>query len=174
MQFDPPLFADRFLLGVALAYLTIKTGGLEAAIAIHAVFNISTFIVVAILGETSDALDPEGTLWVAPAIHLVMLAIVVPWILYLYRNRRQRLDPAAGRQGYEPGYPPLYAPPPGWQPPPAPQYRPPPGWRPQYPPAPPPPGWQPPAQGPPPGWQPPQQGPPPGWQPPAQGPQQSG
>ena len=47
-QFDPPLFADRFLLGVALAYLAIKTGGLEAPIAIHAVFNISTFIVVGI------------------------------------------------------------------------------------------------------------------------------
>lgn len=134
-QFDPPLFLDRALLGVALAYLTIKTGGLEAAIAIHSVFNVSTFIVVGLLGETSEALDPEGASWIAPALHGVMLAIVVPWILYLYRNRRERLDPAAGgpsgdRGWQQPvGYGPVrwaplpppaggYGPPPGWYPPP--------------------------------------------------------
>lgn len=160
-QFDPPLFADRFLLGLALAFLAVKTGGLEAPIAIHSVFNISTFIVVGLLGETSEALDPEGASWIAPGIHGLMLAIVVPWILFLYKRRRDRLDPSVRGGQFQPRTP-QYGPPPGWQPQPAPQFGPPPGWHPPYPPGPPP-GWRP--QPPPAGWQP--QPPPPGWQPPA-------
>lgn len=96
-QFDPPLFADRFVLGIVLAYLAVKTGGLEASIAIHAVANISVFLPAGLLDRTSDALDPDNVSWAPLVVQLALLAIAVPWLLYLYRSRRSELDPSAPR-----------------------------------------------------------------------------
>ena len=59
-QFDPPLFADRFVLGVALAWLATRTGGLEASIAIHAVKNISVLIPASLLDEVDSASTRPG------------------------------------------------------------------------------------------------------------------
>ena len=39
LQFDPPLFLDRFLFGLIAAWLVIRTGGLEAGIALHVLNN---------------------------------------------------------------------------------------------------------------------------------------
>jgi CAAX protease family protein len=89
LQFDPPLFADRFLLGVVLAWLTIRTGGLEAGIAIHLAKNMSALIPAALLDEVSDALDPTGVTWVPLVVDIVLLAIVVPWMVVAFRRRMQ-------------------------------------------------------------------------------------
>jgi membrane protease YdiL (CAAX protease family) len=154
-QFQPPLFADRFVLGVALAWITLRTGGLEAGIAIHAVKNLSVLIPAALLEEVDDALDPQGVNWIPLAVDAVLLAIVLPWMAFVakrWRARGRLQPPVAGQVAPGPG--PGGSPPPGWPPPP-PGWMPPPGWRP------PPPGWRPP----PPGWQPS----PPGWQPPPTG-----
>lgn len=158
LQFQPELFSVRFLLGVAFAYLALKTGGIEAAIAIHTVFNLASLVPSALLEDVEETLDPSGVTWLPAIVVSVLLAIVVPWMLYVMRTRKRdgRWEPAgevaavapAGQWGAAPpGWPPV---PSGWQPPP-------PGWQP------PPPGWQPPPSG----WQPP----PPGWgSPPPQSP----
>jgi membrane protease YdiL (CAAX protease family) len=87
LQFDPPLFADRFLLGIVLAWLAIRTGGLEAGIAIHLAKNLSALIPAALLDEVSDALDPSGVTWVPLVLDIVLLAIVVPWMVGTFRRR---------------------------------------------------------------------------------------
>ncbi len=103
LQFAPPLFADRFLLGAVLAGLAIRTGGLEAGIAIHTVKNVAVLIPAGILGDVGDALDPTSVTWVPLVLDAVLLAIIVPWIIAIAR-RRERALPASGAPA---GYPPL-------------------------------------------------------------------
>jgi CAAX protease family protein len=90
-QFDPPLFADRLLIGVVFAWLATSTGGLEASIALHAIKNLSVLIPAAILGELSGALDPTGVTWIPVALDAVMLGFAGWWIHSRYR--RQTLPP---------------------------------------------------------------------------------
>jgi uncharacterized protein len=173
-QFQPPLFADRFVLGIALAWVAIRTGGLEAGIAIHAVKNLSVLIPASLLDEVDNALEPTGVNWVPLIIDLVLLAILLPWMLAMCARWRRdgRLvpgepqpwraeaesTPLPAHYGYG------WAPPAGgWPPPPG--Y----GWPPpqhqQYPPQ----YWQPPTGHPPPhGWQPHPSQPPYGSPPPPQ------
>jgi uncharacterized protein len=94
LQFAPALFADRLLLGLVLAYLAIRTGGLEAGIAIHAVKNLAVLIPAGLLGSVSDALDPHGVSWLPLIVDVVLLAIAVSWILALVarRDRHHRPD----------------------------------------------------------------------------------
>jgi membrane protease YdiL (CAAX protease family) len=170
-QFDPPLFADRFVLGVALAWVAIRTGGLEAGIAIHAVKNLSVLIPASLLDEVDSALEPTGVTWVPLIVDVVLLAILLPWMVAMCTRRRRdgRLVPGEPQPWLAEAEPmPLPAhygyPPPGWAPPggqgwayppqywyPPQQWQPPPGWPPagpQPPPGYPPPGWQqPPAYG---------------------------
>lgn len=109
VQFDPPLFADRVLLGTVFAWLTLRTGGLEAAIAVHLVKNVAGLIPAGLLGDVEDALDPDSVTWVPFVVDVVLLAIAVPWIIYLWRRweaKRQAVSPAY------PGPPPAYRDPP--------------------------------------------------------------
>jgi membrane protease YdiL (CAAX protease family) len=88
-QFDPPLFADRFVLGVALAWVATRTGGLEAGIAIHAVKNLSVLIPASLLDEVDSALEPTGVTWVPLIVDVVLLAILLPWMLAMCARRRR-------------------------------------------------------------------------------------
>jgi membrane protease YdiL (CAAX protease family) len=81
LQFAPPLFADRLLLGTVLAFVAVRTGGLEAGIAIHAVKNIAVLVPAGLLGSVGDALDPHGVTWVPLLVDAVLLGLAVPWIL---------------------------------------------------------------------------------------------
>jgi hypothetical protein len=85
-QFQPPLFADRLLLGIVFCWLATTTGGLEATIAIHGVKNVSVFIPAALLQQVSGAIDPKDVTWAPFALDAVMLAGVAAWILA--RSRR--------------------------------------------------------------------------------------
>jgi membrane protease YdiL (CAAX protease family) len=87
-QFAPPLFADRWLIGIVFAWLATSTGGLEASIALHAVKNISVLIPAAVLGELSGAIDPTGVTWLPFALDAVMLAIAGWWIRRRYQHVR--------------------------------------------------------------------------------------
>jgi membrane protease YdiL (CAAX protease family) len=90
-QFDPPLFADRWLIGIVFAWLATSTGGLEASIALHAVKNVTVLIPAVILGELSGAIDPTGVTWLPLGLDAVMLGISGWWIRSRYR--RQTLPP---------------------------------------------------------------------------------
>jgi len=90
-QFAPPLFADRWLIGIVFGWLATSTGGLEASIALHAIKNVSVLIPAAILGELSGAIDPTGVTWLPFALDAGMLAVAGWWIRSRYR--RQTLPP---------------------------------------------------------------------------------
>jgi membrane protease YdiL (CAAX protease family) len=93
---SPALFADRFAFGVIAGLLVLRTGGLEAGIAMHAANNVVTFVFAALTDSVSDSLKPQD----AP-VSLVLVDVVkfaVFGLLALWLARRQRLvaeaDPA--------------------------------------------------------------------------------
>lgn len=88
-QFDPPLFADRWLIGVVFAWLATSTGGLEASIALHAVKNVSVLVPAALIGELTTAVDPSNVGWAPLVLDAVMLGVAAPWIRARYRRRIQ-------------------------------------------------------------------------------------
>lgn len=90
LQFAPGLFLDRLLLGVVFAWLVVRTGGLEAPIAIHAVKNVAVLIPAGLLGQADEALDPGAVTWIPFLVDVVLLAIAVPWIVYRWRKRSER------------------------------------------------------------------------------------
>jgi membrane protease YdiL (CAAX protease family) len=110
----PWLFADRFAFGLAASWLTIRTGGLEAAIALHAVNNAIALTFAAALGELPQAF----TLTDIPlSIALIDIAALVVFAAFASRLARSRgiavrsVSAAAGapgldrpdRHGHEPG-----------------------------------------------------------------------
>jgi membrane protease YdiL (CAAX protease family) len=101
------LFADRFAFGAIASYLTWRTGGLEAAVAAHAVNNLVVFVPVILTGGLQESLliseAPAGVV----ALDVVSLAILAAVLLWWGRRRGvQRL--------YRPGPPPQ--PVASWQP----------------------------------------------------------
>ncbi len=95
LQFDPPLLADRVLLGAVFAWLTIRTGGLEAAIAVHLVNNLAVLIPAGLLGDVDAQLDPTDITWLPLGVHLVLLGILVPWILFVWRRHGDAQPPGS-------------------------------------------------------------------------------
>lgn len=94
LQFDPHLFIDRLLLGVAFAFLAVRTGGLESGIAIHAIKNIAVLVPTGLLGTVDDALDPQSVSWLPLIVDAVLLALVVPTVLAVARRSASVIDPA--------------------------------------------------------------------------------
>ena len=63
VQFDPPLFIDRFLFGLVAAWLVIRTGGLEAGIALHVLNNYLALGLAVFYDDLTEALDPGAISW---------------------------------------------------------------------------------------------------------------
>lgn len=80
---SPALFADRFAFGLVAGWLVLRTGGLEASIAIHAVNNIVTFIFAALTDSVGDSLTATDAPWSVVGLDItkfVLFALVAAWI----------------------------------------------------------------------------------------------
>ena len=65
---DLPTFLDRFAFGLAASAVVWLTGGLEAAIVLHAVNNVLVFVLAGALGEGVATQEvPDGQRVAAPA-----------------------------------------------------------------------------------------------------------
>jgi uncharacterized protein len=60
---NPPLFFDRFMFGVIAGWLVIRTGGLEAAIAMHVLNNYLAFTLALTFGDIDEALTVTEVSW---------------------------------------------------------------------------------------------------------------
>lgn len=60
---DPPVFFDRFAFGLVAGVLVILTGGLEAAVAMHVVNNLTAFGIALAYGDMTSALSPTASSW---------------------------------------------------------------------------------------------------------------
>jgi hypothetical protein len=76
-----PVFLSRFAFGLVAGYLVIRTGGLEAGIAMHTLNNWLSLGIAAVYDQMSTTLDPSCNSWWAVPVTLtqsvVYLALVV-------------------------------------------------------------------------------------------------
>jgi membrane protease YdiL (CAAX protease family) len=118
-------FADLVVFGVVTAVLAIRTGGLEAGIALHVLNNL---LGMGIAAAIAGALESDETAadmdWVGAAVDIPMVLLYGAAVLWLARRRRVRAvsPPVTGTPGYavpQGGRPAAYGPPaPGGFPPP--------------------------------------------------------
>jgi membrane protease YdiL (CAAX protease family) len=92
-QQDLALFTDRFMFGLALALITIRTGGLEAGIALHAANNLIILLVSASFDDLSDTLTATQASWDLVAIDAVQLVIYGLIVLALSRRMQRTTNP---------------------------------------------------------------------------------
>lgn len=89
-QQDPALFTDRFIFGLALALLTVRTGGLEAGIALHAVNNLVILLVGALFTDLADTLTATNASWNIVGLDAIQLVLYGGIVLALSKGRMQR------------------------------------------------------------------------------------
>jgi membrane protease YdiL (CAAX protease family) len=84
---DVPTFLDRFAFGLAASAVVWLTGGLEAAIVLHAVNNVLVFVLAGALGEgVATEQVPPGT---GLVFLLVSLVSVAAYVAVVGRSRRR-------------------------------------------------------------------------------------
>ena len=78
-----PLFLDRLAFGVVAGLLTVRTGGLEAAIAFHVVNNMIILLLASAAGQLEPSLTVSEAPWglvVADVAGMVLYTVVVLWL----------------------------------------------------------------------------------------------
>ena len=78
-----PLFFDRFMFGLIAGWLVIRTGGLEAGIAMHVLNNYLAFGLAVAFGNISDTLNvTEASWWNIPVTltQSLVYAALVAWV----------------------------------------------------------------------------------------------
>ncbi|MFB4270106.1 lysostaphin resistance A-like protein [Nonomuraea sp. GTA35] len=83
---------DVFAFGVVMAWLAVRTGGLEAPIALHVVNNVVAFGISAAAGDLEDALDQAKVPvpWQALAGTVVQLGVYAFGVMYLAKKQSIR------------------------------------------------------------------------------------
>lgn len=80
---NPPLFFDRFMFGLIAGWLVIRTGGLEAAIALHVLNNYLAFGLALVFGDITETLNVSEISWWNVPVTLtqaVVYAGLVAWV----------------------------------------------------------------------------------------------
>ena len=90
---DPWILGTIACLAVAAGLATWRTGGLEAAIAMHAVNNVLTFLVVVIFGGWSQAFVGAQTSGTPMMLVLALAVNGIALALILWQAKRARVQP---------------------------------------------------------------------------------
>jgi membrane protease YdiL (CAAX protease family) len=88
---DPGLFASRLFFGIVATWTVARTGGLEAAIALHAVNNVVVLSIAVSTGALSETLTASDLPWRYAAVDMTATAafgaLVVLWARRLRPER---------------------------------------------------------------------------------------
>lgn len=90
---DPWVLTDLAIMAAAMCYLTWRTGGLEAAIALHAVNNVLIISLLTVLGGLDDAYITETTTGTATASAISGIATLLMTAVLLWQARRAGIAP---------------------------------------------------------------------------------
>ncbi len=85
-----PLFFDRFMFGLIAGYLVMRTGGLEAGIAMHILNNFLAFGYALAFGNMTDSLSVSSASWWNLPVTLTQSGVYL--VLALWMARRMGLD----------------------------------------------------------------------------------
>ncbi|WP_234335797.1 CPBP family intramembrane glutamic endopeptidase [Streptomyces sp. NRRL S-1022] len=107
-------FADLVVFGTAAGWLTWRTGGLEASIALHAVNNLLAFgASAAVVGGLSSDESAADAPWQVVALDVAGIALYTAAVAWWLRRRRlDRTAPAPQHPAPPPVLPPAYPLPP--------------------------------------------------------------
>lgn len=87
-----PLFFDRFMFGLIACWLVIRTGGLEAGIALHILNNLLAFGAGILFGDVAEMLQVSEISWWNIPVTLTQSGIYVVLVLLVARRMKiQRL-----------------------------------------------------------------------------------
>ena len=87
---SPALFLNRFAFGMVAGFLTVRTGGLEAAIGIHVVNNLVVLLLASAAGQLAPSLTPSEAPW---GVALLDVGGMVAYgLAALWLARRMGLD----------------------------------------------------------------------------------
>jgi len=117
---NPALFLNRFAFGMIAGWLTVRTGGLEAAIGIHVVNNMVVLLIASASGQLAPSLTPTEAPWGTALLDVVGMAVYA--LLALRLARRKGLDRLTAPSPPRVDQPPIApwgapaAPLPGWTP----------------------------------------------------------
>ncbi|MET3960574.1 membrane protease YdiL (CAAX protease family) [Marmoricola sp. OAE513] len=92
---NAPLFLDRLSFGLMAGYVVVRTGGLEAGIALHVWNNLFAFGLALGLGDITETLNVEETSWANLPLSLVQngsYLLLVVWLAH-----RMRITPVTDR-----------------------------------------------------------------------------
>jgi len=89
-------FADLVVFGVLTGYLTVRTGGLEAAIALHVVNNLAAAGVAAALGQLTIDETAADLPWQMVVVDVPVLIAYTLVVLWLAKRRRIAVVSPAG------------------------------------------------------------------------------
>ncbi|MDA8369592.1 MAG: type II CAAX endopeptidase family protein [Nocardiopsaceae bacterium] len=113
---------DVAVFGIAMAWLTWYTGGLEAAVGLHVLHNLVAFSITAYEGTLEDAATGGGS-WqgvVGTMVEVALYCLVVVWLARRMGIHRtvpgDRADPGAWPDASAPGTPPMWGPQHHWGP----------------------------------------------------------
>lgn len=81
-----PVFIDRFAFGVVAAVLVVKTGGLEAGIAMHVLNNWLAFGLALALGDMTESLNATGGSWWQMLVTATQSIVFVSLVLFAARR----------------------------------------------------------------------------------------
>jgi uncharacterized protein len=81
-------FADLMLFGFVAGWLVVRTGGLEAAIALHAMNNVPAFLLATAAGQLDDQSTAADSPWQLFAASLVILPAYALTVTLIARRSR--------------------------------------------------------------------------------------
>ncbi|MGW1347332.1 CPBP family intramembrane glutamic endopeptidase [Kribbella sp. NPDC002412] len=85
--------ADIFVFAMTIGWLTVRTGGLEAAISVHALNNLFAFLLPAAMGQLDGWDEQGGAPWTLLVVDVPCLALYAAAVVWLAkRNEVSRLS----------------------------------------------------------------------------------
>ena len=84
---DPPVFVDRLAFGLVSGYLVVRTGGLEAGIAMHVLNNLLAYGAALAFGDIATVLEPRESSWWGIVVTLTQSLVFVALVLPAARRR---------------------------------------------------------------------------------------
>lgn len=87
---NPALFLNRFAFGMIAGWLTVRTGGIEAAIGIHVVNNVVILLIASAAGQLTSSLTPTAAPWAVSVLDVAGMLLYAFFALRL--AQRMGLD----------------------------------------------------------------------------------
>lgn len=80
--------ADIFVFAMVIGWLTVRTGGLEAAISLHVLNNLFAFLLPAAIGQLDGWDQQGGAPWTLLAVDVPCLALYAVAVVWLSKRHR--------------------------------------------------------------------------------------